>query len=339
MRNPLQCNKPGRAGSALEPAAANPKGTPTTGAQGSPAATGHTSKGIEEHKTHGATKAPAFQFYPLDYTSDLNVRMMTYEQRGIYWELVCLCWAGDGLPADVEDLAALTNLELTRFTQHWDKRIAQCFIPHPTKARFLYHKRLEFERAKQKVASDKARKSADTRWGKERAARDAANKEIAAAMRTQSSGNTTLEAEGCDRNATVSAKLEPSSALQLQSSTTNRSTASAAKAAGRVKAKKGGYAARAAEIWEAKTGGALGHGRAGNALKPLVEKHGEVAVLAAFEGSYFDSCPQDYWSVTNFATNYGRYAGTLARKNKPDKRAQALWDTIASTLVGGSVDV
>lgn len=37
-------------------------------------------------------KSPAFQFYPRDFLSDVNVSTMTMEERGIYITLLCHCW-------------------------------------------------------------------------------------------------------------------------------------------------------------------------------------------------------------------------------------------------------
>lgn len=53
---------------------------------------------------------PAFQFYARDWLADLNVRLMTPDQRGYYIDLLCFCWEKDGLPASVVELGRLVGL-------------------------------------------------------------------------------------------------------------------------------------------------------------------------------------------------------------------------------------
>jgi hypothetical protein len=36
-------------------------------------------------------KSPAFQFYPKDFLTDENVRVMSLQERGAYITLLCLC--------------------------------------------------------------------------------------------------------------------------------------------------------------------------------------------------------------------------------------------------------
>jgi uncharacterized protein YdaU (DUF1376 family) len=111
-----------------------------------------------------ATKAPAFQFYPKDYLTDPNVRMMTFEQRGIYVELLCLCWLQGDLPGDVGELAKMTGLQRWRFDKAW-VGIRRCFIENTGRLR---HKRLDRERAVQQAFSAErsrsGKKGAERRW-------------------------------------------------------------------------------------------------------------------------------------------------------------------------------
>ena len=108
-------------------------------------------------------KAPAFQFYPKDYMSDINVQLMALEERGAYLQLMCHEWEENGLPIDDDDLSILSGLGKKWFGKSGDK-IKKCFTIKKDK---LIHPRLEKERKHQKAwrkkCSDAGKKSAATR--------------------------------------------------------------------------------------------------------------------------------------------------------------------------------
>ena len=114
------------------------------------------------------SKSPAFQFYPADYSQDVNVRLMNYEQRGIYIELMGICWIEGSIPADEKLLARLLGLEVEHFLEQWEW-IKKCFCHKSDN--FLTHPRLEKEKQKQKSysknKSEAGKKGAEKRWGKE----------------------------------------------------------------------------------------------------------------------------------------------------------------------------
>jgi uncharacterized protein YdaU (DUF1376 family) len=90
-------------------------------------------------------KAPAFQFYPRDFLGDSNVAVMTAEQVGAYWLLLCYCWIDHTLPMDRKKLASLARIHHL----HWDRvwsAIGHCF--QQTDEGYI-HPRLEREREKQ----------------------------------------------------------------------------------------------------------------------------------------------------------------------------------------------
>ncbi|MCK5607572.1 DUF1376 domain-containing protein [Candidatus Pacearchaeota archaeon] len=95
-------------------------------------------------------KSPAFQFYPKDYLSDINVQLMTLEERGAYLQLMCHEWEEKGLPTDDDDLSILSGLGDKWFEKSGDK-IKKCFTIKKDK---LIHPRLEKERKKQKTRRD-----------------------------------------------------------------------------------------------------------------------------------------------------------------------------------------
>jgi len=94
-------------------------------------------------------KPPAFQFYPKDFLSDLNVQCMDAEARGIYITLLCNCWIENSIPNNPDIIEPLLNrgsTDVEHKANQWEK-IRRCF--YEKKGR-LFHKRLEVERDKQK---------------------------------------------------------------------------------------------------------------------------------------------------------------------------------------------
>lgn len=93
-------------------------------------------------------KAPAFQFYPRDYLSDARVLAMSYEERGVYMHLLCVCWNEHGeLPADVGALARIVGWQRARFDKAW-RAIEPCF---ERRGESYHHPRLDKEREKQEA--------------------------------------------------------------------------------------------------------------------------------------------------------------------------------------------
>lgn len=64
------------------------------------------------------TKPPAFQFYPRDWV--MSTRVLTPEQRGVYMDLLCFAWDGDGLPDDRTEMAAMVGIPPQKFARVWD---------------------------------------------------------------------------------------------------------------------------------------------------------------------------------------------------------------------------
>jgi uncharacterized protein YdaU (DUF1376 family) len=114
-----------------------------------------------------AGKSPAFQFYPKDFLSDENVRMMSMAERGVYITLLSLCWIEGSLPSDVERLALLVGVPVTAFRKLWPA-LAPCFRANEQRPDRLVHQRLEKEREKQaefkRRQSDKGKAGMASRW-------------------------------------------------------------------------------------------------------------------------------------------------------------------------------
>ena len=262
-------------------------------------------------------RAPAFQFYPRDYMSDIKVRLMSHEQKGIYVDLLCLDWDEDGIPQDVEDLALLTGLEPARFRAHWEKRIACCFVEHPTKLRFLTSKRLEVERTKQRLNSEKAKASADARWDVVRRERERRAQEIADAMRPHSAGNATASPEQSEGNA-----------LRSSSSSSKRTTTSAPKSGAADKATwmtpyfDGYRDARGAKA-------VVPTGPMSKVVKKIHDEHGGAETLAEFK-VWLKKTPVQFENFHKFGSGFGTWSA-----KKLDSRAAAMWEQLDANLEEG----
>jgi uncharacterized protein YdaU (DUF1376 family) len=106
------------------------------------------------------SKSPAFQFYPSDFVSDLNVLLMTAQEVGAYLLLMSHCWLEGALPDDMNVLAHIARIEQTAFEASWTTRIGRCF--ELTEGGWT-HPRLQAEREKQQAFSEKMRDSAQRR--------------------------------------------------------------------------------------------------------------------------------------------------------------------------------
>ena len=100
-------------------------------------------------------KSPAFQFYPKDWLSDLNVVRMTLEEQGAYMRLLCHQWLEGQLPANTSELARVVGVSSSRFARMW-RSIAPCFALSDDGAT-LSNGRLEVERSKQADWREKSR--------------------------------------------------------------------------------------------------------------------------------------------------------------------------------------
>lgn len=54
-------------------------------------------------------KAPAYQWYPKDYETDEAVKLMSYEEEGIYRRLLDHQWLHGGIPSDPKQIAKLVS--------------------------------------------------------------------------------------------------------------------------------------------------------------------------------------------------------------------------------------
>jgi hypothetical protein len=87
---------------------------------------------------------------------------------------------------------------------------------------------------------------------------------------------------------------------------------------------------RACDVLIRKYGGTAPGARVTKALRPLVAKAGEDAVLAAF-ARYVDETEAEFFSPERFATTFGRWAPRSPPSQSAPKDAAAAWLTAART--------
>lgn len=131
---------------------------------------------------------PSFQFYPRDWLADSDVRLMTFEQRGIYLELLCFCWEKDGLTTDIN--AILSLLHLTKKSKDRVLPVLQRFTIFITETgdRIYHHKRFIEAKLKYSEKSEKSSEAARRRW------------EL---YRESKFGNADAQPTHCERNAII----------------------------------------------------------------------------------------------------------------------------------------
>lgn len=112
-----------------------------------PALTTRAANDSDDMAESESTKSPAFQFYPSDFLSDVNVVAMSLQERGAYITLLCFCWIQGSLPRDVARLARLCGVPLATFRKIWPA-LETCFRDAELTDR-LRHPRLDRERVKQ----------------------------------------------------------------------------------------------------------------------------------------------------------------------------------------------
>ena len=112
-----------------------------------------------------SNKAPSFHMYAGDFLSDMNVRLMSMAQRGMYTTLLLHEWIEGSLPIDTQQLMILCDNH-PEFDSDWSA-IKHCFYEKDGRN---YNKRLEKERSKMNEYRDRKSNSgkmgAKVRWEK-----------------------------------------------------------------------------------------------------------------------------------------------------------------------------
>ena len=101
-------------------------------------------------------KSPAFQFYARDFLTDINVQLMSMEERGIYITLLAFAWLENGVPNDISVLSRLCG-NPPKFEKSMIS-VMNCFYELEGR---LYNKRMESIRLEQKEKGAKIRWQSD----------------------------------------------------------------------------------------------------------------------------------------------------------------------------------
>lgn len=94
-------------------------------------------------------KLPAFQFYPADWKKDIKVQSLSFEERGIWFEILCLMHESEDRgklvinkkPMDEETISRLISCELSMFKKAL-KRILELGVAYKDKNEIIFNKRM-----------------------------------------------------------------------------------------------------------------------------------------------------------------------------------------------------
>ncbi len=159
------------------------------------------------------SKDPAFPFYASDWLGSNTRAMMSLEQQGAYFTLLCRQWTDPtcSLPDDDDVLARLSGLNKGWFTDG-SQIVRDCFEPHPTLNGRIANRRLLDVRAERDDWSDKSRQGGQ-KSGVVRRVKAAARK---ASVATKG-GSTTVGSKGATKHEpnvnTPSSSSSPSPSL------------------------------------------------------------------------------------------------------------------------------
>lgn len=107
-------------------------------------------------------RRPWFKFYASEWLSNRRVALMSPACKGVYIDLLALCWQEGSIPADPAELAFLLRLSKREFAPLWEV-VSKHFRP-TVDPLFLTNSRIEDERAHAQAKSEKSRNAANTRW-------------------------------------------------------------------------------------------------------------------------------------------------------------------------------
>lgn len=109
---------------------------------------------------------PWFPCYPGDWLSSQTVQLLTLEQEGAFFRLLCYEWQADAcaLPSNPRAMLKLCK----GISEEELKPVLAAFHQHPTKPGHLYNPRLYKEwlacRERQSMLQERAHKGAEARW-------------------------------------------------------------------------------------------------------------------------------------------------------------------------------
>lgn len=148
---------------------------------------------------NGGHKLPYFSFYPKDFCQDSKVRLMTYEQKGMYIELLCIAWEQDP-PGTLPDDNVVVAKYLGLLPEYWARHRATVLAAfYPGEDGRWHQKRMEKEAEKARERVFLATAAADARWHKARNA--SASNADALPRASDSDSDSVSSSEGKKRSA------------------------------------------------------------------------------------------------------------------------------------------
>jgi uncharacterized protein YdaU (DUF1376 family) len=260
--------------------------------------------------------SPAFQFYPKDWLSDARVKAMTFEEKGVYIDLLSVYWIEDGLPTDPARLSRLLGIEAKRFARVWPA-IAACF---GTQGETLTQKRLEAEKAKQlafrRQQSEKGKKGGKPRRiNKDRKPRvnrsfDLVKPDQSLSVSVPVSVPSSLS-HSLFTDTDLPAPGIPESLPATATATTFAPDGAGSAGAEAGKPGNGPWSREACDDWVDRFTGSAPGGRIGAALKPLVHRFGWGTVREAWR-RYLAEKEPDFASAQDFASKFGEWSAPAA---------------------------
>jgi uncharacterized protein YdaU (DUF1376 family) len=107
-------------------------------------------------------RRPWFKFYASEWLSNRRVALMSPACKGVYIDLLAMCWQEGSIPADPVELAFLLRLTKREFFPLWD--VVKTHFSTASDPNFLTNSRIESERAIANEKSQNGRNAANTRW-------------------------------------------------------------------------------------------------------------------------------------------------------------------------------
>ena len=107
-------------------------------------------------------KLPAFMFYPGDWRKDTGVQSLSYEERGVWFELICFMWESEqrgklvlnGKKMDENDISRLIGLDVSQTSKILATLLAKGVAKIEQNTGIIYCKRIIDEEHIRKVRAE-----------------------------------------------------------------------------------------------------------------------------------------------------------------------------------------
>lgn len=122
-------------------------------------------------------KTPSFQFYPADWLSDITVRSLTPEERGIWFDMICMMHEGqpyghlaiNGEPIEEKTLSKMLGISQNKLKKMLEKFEKKSLFSLEKSTEIIYSRRMvedekkreEWRQRQQKHRTDASRNSAN----------------------------------------------------------------------------------------------------------------------------------------------------------------------------------